>query len=461
MNRWILTWLGTVLWAGRLAAQSAPIADHHQHLISPAIAGLLATDSGGPETITAPGLVALLDSAGIRRALLLSVAYMYGSPRRTVEDEYAKVRAENDWTAAQAALYPDRLRAACGFNPLKEYALDEVARCGANPGLRHAIKLHFGNADVQLDDPAHVARLREVFRAANARRMAIVVHMRASISRGRPYGAAQARVFLEQLLPLAPDIPVQVAHLAGTGPGYDDPPSDSAMAVLAEAVKRGDPRTRRLWFDVTTVADTGISPANAAKLVKRIRQVGVERILYGSDAAIGENLRPRESWSAFRRLPLTDGELDRIARNVAPHLREGASTAVPAAASDTAAIQELARQFSAAYVRGDADAMTNLYTADAVLFPERSAAIAGRDAIRRYWTLPRGRRVTRHVLSPARITVDGRHAYDYGTFEIAGERDGVAWGPFHGKYVVVWRREGDAWRMHLDMWNSGPDKSGL
>ena len=310
MKRQILASLAGLLWAGSVAAQGAPVADHHQHLISPAIAGLLATDSGGPETITAADLVALLDSAGIRRALVLSVAYMYGSPRRKIEDEYAKVRAENDWTAAQAARYPDRLRAACGFNPLKEYALDEVARCGLEPGLRHAIKLHFGNADVQLENSAHVAQLRKVFQAANARRMAIVVHMRASISRGRPYGAAQARIFLEQLLPLVPDIPVQVAHLAGTGPGYDDPPSDSAMAVLAEAVERGDPRTRRLWFDVTTVADPGISPANAAKVVKRIRQVGVDRILYGSDAAIGENLRPRESWGAFRRLPLTESELD-------------------------------------------------------------------------------------------------------------------------------------------------------
>jgi ketosteroid isomerase-like protein len=199
-------------------------------------------------------------------------------------------------------------------------------------------------------------------------------------------------------------------------------------------------------------------------LVKRIRQVGVERILYGSDAAIGENLRPRAGWAAFRRLPLTDSELDRIARNVAPHLRESASRAVPASvgqdASDRAAIQELARRFSAAYVRGDAGAMTDLYTRDAVLFPERSAAITGRDAIRRYWTLPPGRRVTRHVLSPEGITIDGRHAYDHGTFEIAGERDGVAWGPSHGKYVVVWRREGDTWRMHLDMWNSGPEKAG-
>jgi predicted TIM-barrel fold metal-dependent hydrolase len=267
-------------------------------------------------------VVALLDLADIRRALVLSVAYIYGSPARSIADEYAKVRAENDWVAAQAAEYPERLRAFCGFNPLEQYALDELARCARDPKLRHGIKLHFGNSDVQLENPAHIEQLRRVFRAANEQqRMAIGVHLRASISRKRPYGPVQARVFLEQLLPAAPDIPVQVAHLAGTGPGYEDPPADSVMAVLAEAVEKRDPRTRLLWFDVTTVVDRNISAATAALVARRIRQVGVDRIVYGSDAAVGDNLRPREGWAAFRRLPLTEREFERIARNEAPYLR--------------------------------------------------------------------------------------------------------------------------------------------
>ena len=312
--------LVVMLVARNAAGQIAPVADHHQHVFSPVMVKLLAPPAGSPQQLTASDVVAELDKAGIRRALLLSVAYIYGSPARTVEDEYAKVRAENDWTAAQAALYPKRLRAFCGFNPLKDYALEELERCAKDPHLKHGIKLHFGNSDVQLENPEHVERLRRVFRAANQHRMAIVIHMRASLSRKRPYGAAQARVFLEQLLPVVPDINIQIAHLAGTGPGYDDPPSDNAMAVLAEAVEKHDPRTRRLWFDVASCVDVNISPANAALVVKRIRQVGVRRILYGSDAAAGDNLRPRESWAAFRRLPLTESEFKQIAKNVAPYI---------------------------------------------------------------------------------------------------------------------------------------------
>jgi predicted TIM-barrel fold metal-dependent hydrolase len=109
----------------------------------------------------------LLAAAGTRRALVLSVAYQFGNPNRpVVEDEYTKVRAENDWTSKQVAPFPDRLRGFCGFNPLRQYALRELSRCAGDPHLRYGIKLHFGNSDVNLDDPEHVEKLRRVFREA-------------------------------------------------------------------------------------------------------------------------------------------------------------------------------------------------------------------------------------------------------------------------------------------------------
>ena len=299
----------------------APVADHHQHLFSPAIAAMLSSSSSELQAMTAQDVIALLDKANIRYALLLSVAYMYGSPARTVADEYIKVQAENDWTGNQASQVPGRLRAFGSVNPLKDYALDEIARCASNPNLRHGLKLHFGNSDVQLDNPIHVKQLRRVFQAANKYHMAIVVHLRASISRQRPYGAVQARVFLDELLPVVPHIPVQIAHLAGSGPGYTDPAVHSAIAVFAAAVEQGNPRTRQLWFDVATVVDRNISPGTARLVARRIRQVGIERTLYGSDAAIGDNLRPHEGWEAFHQLPLKEDEFARIASNVAPHLR--------------------------------------------------------------------------------------------------------------------------------------------
>jgi hypothetical protein len=66
---------------------------------------------------------------------------------------------------------------------------------------------------VNLDNPGHLARVQRVFRAANEYHMAIVVHMHANIDHHRPNGAKEARIFLEQLLPEAPDVVVQIAHL--------------------------------------------------------------------------------------------------------------------------------------------------------------------------------------------------------------------------------------------------------
>src|SRR5712691_8365324 len=202
-----------------LHGQSAPEIDHHQHLFGPATTAM----GSGVAQVTADDLIHLLDQTGIRRAAVLSIAYQFANPNRSaVADEYLQVRAENEWTSAQVARFSDRLVGFCGVNPLRDYALMEIAHCANDEHLRAGLKLHFGNSDVDLANPEHVSRMRVVFGAANANRMAIVVHMRSSVTKQRPYGAAQAHVFIEQVLPAAPDVPVQIAHLAGAG-GYDDP----------------------------------------------------------------------------------------------------------------------------------------------------------------------------------------------------------------------------------------------
>ena len=140
--------------------QIAPSADHHQHVFSPDYAKL---QSPGFKTVTAQNVIELLDKAGIRRAVLLSTGFRYGRPGSEQPNEYEAVKAENDWTAAQTALFPKRLIAFCGFNPVKDYALNELARCAKDPNLRHGIKMHFGNSDVQMENAEHFEKLKKVF----------------------------------------------------------------------------------------------------------------------------------------------------------------------------------------------------------------------------------------------------------------------------------------------------------
>jgi uncharacterized protein len=306
-----LLWCAASLLAiGQPQEPVKPAVDHHQHLFSTVLGPV---NKGLP--LTAADLVGQLDEAGIRRAAVFSVAYGFGNPNRpAVEHEYDKVKAENDRVAREVAGYPDRLRGFCGVNPLKDYALAEIARCAQMPSIRYGLKLHFGNSDVMLDNPAHVAKLREVFRTANAAGMAIVVHMRSSVTLKRPYGAVHARAFLDDVLPSAPDVTVQVAHLAGAG-GYDDPAIDEALGVFADAFGRNDARLRHVYLEVSGVTGLGRSRDREPLAVARIRQIGIERILYGSDGP------PQAMWTTFAQLPLTAAEIRTIAGNTAPYMR--------------------------------------------------------------------------------------------------------------------------------------------
>jgi predicted TIM-barrel fold metal-dependent hydrolase len=300
----------------------AEIIDYHQHLFSPQASERA---SIGTKGIDADTLVSELDAAGIQRAVVLSVAYGFSNPNKpAVTDENAQVSAENDWTSTQVSRFPHRLIGLCSVNPLKAYALDEIARCATDKNLRIGLKLHFGNSDVNVDNPEHLNQLRRIFRAANQHKMAIIVHMHANIDHHRPYGAKEARIFLESLLPEAPDVTVQIAHLAGGG-GYNDPTVDEALSVFVEATEQKDRRMRNVYFDASGITLPGMWEDKAALIVKRIHQIGVQRILYGSDAAVAGN-SPKEALERWHKLPLTPEEFHTIENNVAPYLRHWLTT---------------------------------------------------------------------------------------------------------------------------------------
>jgi predicted TIM-barrel fold metal-dependent hydrolase len=286
-----------------------PLSDHHKHLPSPAAAPL----NRGTQPLTADQLIAGLDVAGIRHGVVLSVAYWFGNPSLdSVENEYKMVRAENDWTVQQTRRFSDRLVPFCSFNPLKAYAFAELERCAADLQVR-GLKLHFNSSAVDLLTSEHVEKVRQIFRAANERQLAIVVHVRGSLE---TYGREHAETFLNTILPAANNIPVQITHLWG-GEGF----SDSALAAYAAAVSRGDPHTKNLYFDVADIARWVPRSGQQRTAAERIRQIGLKRILWGSDMA-PPNPPARESWAVFQTtVPLTIEEHRTIATNTAPYLR--------------------------------------------------------------------------------------------------------------------------------------------
>ena len=79
---------------------------------------------------------------------------------------------------------------------------------------------------------------------------------------------------------------------------------------------------KNLWFDLTTNVHPEDKPERWAMIQKRIRQIGAKRILYGSDAPLGDNLKPVAAWAAIvAKLGLIQNELKTIASNRAPYFK--------------------------------------------------------------------------------------------------------------------------------------------
>lgn len=302
----LLAACGTIHSLAQVTPRAAPLVDYHQHLVSPAFAPIvkLPVRDGA-------ALVRELDAAGIERAVVLSVGYSFADERKGLNDPDRLAREENDWTSAEVARHASRLIGFCSANPLRGAALMELERCLGLPGMA-GIKLHLGNSGISLRDPAHLAMVQEVFGLAQRRGAPVLVHMRAR--GGSDYGAEDARIFFDKVLPKAPGIEIIVAHLGASGPGYT-PQNDEVMAVFAAAAESRDPRSNRLYFDVATNVTEDITPAEAALVAQRIRQVGLGHVLYGSDLSPPGGSIGR-GWEIFRtKVPLTTAELQQIANN--------------------------------------------------------------------------------------------------------------------------------------------------
>lgn len=311
-----------------------PPADHHVHVWSPDArdAAIRIQEALGEEVIeedemrplSADDVIAGLDSAGIERGVLLSTAYFFGNPEIAPEDERAKVRAENDYVARQVAAHPDRLVAFFSVNPLADYALGEMERLADHEAFV-GLKLHLGNSDVDLRDGGDVERLREVFARASELDLAVAIHLG---GRSDSFGAPDAEAFLDEVLPAAPDVPVQVAHMGG--PGGFGPGTRAALDAFAAALEEHPERTRHLIFDLSSAPQPTYLARGDTALVRRVealnrafadaaRRLGFDRVVYGTDWPVVPMARYLEG--IRQDLPLSEEAFRDLVDDPAPYLR--------------------------------------------------------------------------------------------------------------------------------------------
>ena len=128
-----------------------------------------------------------------------------------------------------------------------------------------------------------------------------------------------------------------------------------------------------------------------------------------------------------------------------------ASVATPAAAQLKNEIQKVVDEFSAAFNRGDAEAIAANYTDDAVALPPNADMVKGKPQILEYWkkTVGAFTDLKSQTLDVKRLAP--RYAREIGSFSFNTKDN-----PPHeitGKYVVLWQRVAGRWKLNTDIWN--------
>ncbi len=127
--------------------------------------------------------------------------------------------------------------------------------------------------------------------------------------------------------------------------------------------------------------------------------------------------------------------------------------ASPALAQDDvrSAIDAANRMWEAAASRSDGPGVAALYTDNGQLLPAQSDFVTGTEAIGQFWQAVFDSGVKGVSLVTVEIESHGDTAYEVGKLEIRGAGGKVL---DHGKYVVIWKKEGTSWKLHRDIWTT-------
>jgi ketosteroid isomerase-like protein len=124
-----------------------------------------------------------------------------------------------------------------------------------------------------------------------------------------------------------------------------------------------------------------------------------------------------------------------------------AQTSPEAAKSAVVAANE---HFMVVFARG-ASGLGHLYTRDAVMYNAHSQPVRGTEALNRFWKSVYDAGVRRMKLETVEVDPAGAFLLETGRFT---SYDAAGKALDEGNYLVVWKKEGGAWKLHRDIGNS-------
>ena len=276
---------------------AAPHLDAHAHSASALLLAYRAL-SGGPRGRESPtdgaALLRRMDADGVRRAFVLSTAYQmaadaYGT-RTTETAEYARVRLENDFTAAECARNPLRLVPFLSLNPKRGYAVEEIDRC-VEQKMR-GLKLHLWNSLVDTRQAADLTTVRRVVERAAHHRLPVVAHI--LVGAVPNYGPDDTERFVREIILPLDTLQISLAHLTGAG-GFGIQ-QQACFERLIALCGPDTPYGARVWTDMAAVLTATTSADDARRLGELLPRWGLHRVLWGSDNIDDALALTRSQW---------------------------------------------------------------------------------------------------------------------------------------------------------------------
>ena len=111
-------------------------------------------------------------------------------------------------------------------------------------------------------------------------------------------------------------------------------------------------------------------------------------------------------------------------------------------------------KFVAAFNKGDAAGIAQLYTENATALPPGAPIAKGRAAIQAVWQGAIQAGVQDLSVKALQVDQFGNAAREIGQFSLDQPNAQKQTEHVEGKYVVLWRRIGGGWKLDTDIWNT-------
>lgn len=304
-------------------ASAAGTFDHHVHVLSPDLVAdwkSLGVTFSRPDEAYTSARAHFEGPAALGGAWLVPMGHLYANAEFAGElglddaTARARLRRENEHVAREAARLGPTATACVSVPPRAPWAAEEIAH-GADVLGARVLKLHLASGGVDLREAAHLEAVGRCLDAARARDLPVLLHLDPQL---RGHTREDVGAALETLLGPREDLTVVIAHLGGSG-GFG-PWTRSVLETLAEwleAEARAGRARERVFVDLSAVIleheSEGVpptTPEELAQLAPALRRLGLERVLFASDAPVFAPADTQRLWR--ERAGLTCGEWQAI-----------------------------------------------------------------------------------------------------------------------------------------------------